>query len=176
MNKRFKFLGLLSVLFVAFCSTPTLTAEPVGRDSVEPTLFRAGEIQIDLNGTARTEDLTDLKKANLGAGVGVNYFPWRAAGFGAELSGEGTQGILIDQAAFALIGRLPIDKLRLAPEFKLGTSYAIHPEDFAIFAAIGLELRLTRNIGLGAELRGTRPIAGAEGEDITGIIRARLNF
>jgi hypothetical protein len=142
----------------------------------EPTLFRAGEVQFDLFGTARTEDITNLSESDKGAGLGINYFPWRAAGFGVEARGEGVDGILVDTTAFSLVGRLPIDKLRIAPEFKIGTDYSIDSEDFAVFAAVGLELRLTKNIGIAAEIRGTRPIEHAEDESVMGLLKWRLSF
>ena len=142
----------------------------------EPTLFRAGEVQLDFFGTARTEDVTNLSESDKGAGVGLNYFPWRAAGFGVEARGEGVDGILVDTTAFSLIGRLPIDKLRIAPEFKIGTDYSIDSEDFAVFAAVGLEVRLHKNFGIAGEIRGTRPIEDANGESVMALIKARFSF
>ena len=161
-----KYIPLLTLLAL---SIPAFAAEP------EP-LFRAGETQLDFFGTARTEDLTNLSESSKGAGVGVNYFPWRSAGFGVEARGEGTDGILIDSTAFSLIGRLPIDRLRIAPEFKVGTDYAINGRDFSVFAAVGAELRLTKNLGIAAEVRGVRPIAGAAGEHVLGLLKLRVSF
>jgi hypothetical protein len=160
---------LTALTLIVGLNCPLFAAEP------EP-LFRAGEVQLDFFGTARTEDVTNLSESDKGAGLGINYFPWRAAGFGVEARGEGVDGILVDTTAFSLIGRLPIDKLRIAPEFKLGTDYSIDSEDFAVFAAVGLELRLTKNIGIAGEIRGTRPIEDANGESVMGLLKFRLSF
>jgi hypothetical protein len=161
---------LLTALTLIVGLNSAISAEP------EPTLFRAGEVQLDLFGTARTEDPTNLSESDKGAGLGINYFPWRAAGFGVEARGEGVDGILVDTTAFSLIGRLPIDKLRIAPEFKIGTDYSIESEDFAVFAAVGLEVRLHKNFGIAGEIRGTRPIEDANGESVMALIKARFSF
>jgi hypothetical protein len=160
---------LLTALTLIVGLNSAIAAEP------EP-LFRAGEVQLDFFGTARTEDVTNLSESDKGAGVGLNYFPWRAAGFGVEARGEGTEGIMVDTTAFSLIGRLPIDKLRIAPEFKIGTDYSIESEDFSVFAAVGLEVRLHKNFGIAGEIRGTRPIEDANGESVMALIKARFSF
>lgn len=149
------------------------------RDTItaRPELFHAREWSLDALGTLRTEDLSNLSEAAKGAGVGLNYFPWRAAGFGLEARGEGVDGIFIDHTAFSLIGRYPIDKLRLAPHIKLGTDYDLDSRKFALFAALGAELRLTQRIGFGAELRGNRPItSSAKGENVLALLFLRANW
>jgi len=144
---------------------------------IPDALFRAKEWQLDTFGTARVEDLSNLSEARLGAGVGLNYFPWRAAGFGLEARGQGTGGIFIDHTAASVIGRFPIDKLRLAPSIKLGTDYDLNTRDFSIFAAVGAELRLTRRFGFGAEVRGYRPVTeSAAGEHVIGLLFLRANW
>lgn len=172
----------LFVAFAAFCSTPQAPAQTVNlavprtatatvTENLE--LFRAGEAQIDLLGTGRIEDLTNLSETKKGAGVALNYFPWRSAGFGIEGRGEG-RGLLVDNSAAFLIGRFPLESLRLAPEIKLGADYAWKERDWAVLAAVGLDYRFTRNIGAALEVRGVRPIAGAQGEHVAVLAKLRV--
>lgn len=139
-------------------------------------LFRAGEAQFDTLGSARVEDLTNLSEAKKGAGAGFNYFPWRSAGFGIEGRGEGVDGILIDATAASLIGRFPIEALRLAPEIKLGADYGWKERDWSVFAGLGLDYRISRHVALAGELRGVRPIAGAAGEHVLALLKLRFVF
>jgi hypothetical protein len=175
---------LLCLLFLALGLAPwTLdlrAAAPLAaRDTItaKPELFRAGEWSLDALGTLRTEDLSNLSEASKGAGIGLNYFPWRSAGFGLEARGEGVEGIFVDHTAFSLIGRFPIDKLRLAPHIKIGTDYDLNQRDFAVFAAVGAELRLTTHWGFGAEVRGNRPVTSSSaGENVMGFLFLRANW
>lgn len=172
----------LFAAFAAFCSIPARAGDAVNL-AVPRTatatitenreLFRAGETQIDLLGTGRIEDLTNLSETKKGAGVALNYFPWRSAGFGLEGRGEG-RGLLVDNSAAFLIGRFPLESLRLAPEIKLGTDYAWKERDWSVLAAVGLDYRISRNIGAAVEVRGVRPIAGAEGEHVAVLAKVRI--
>ena len=139
-------------------------------------LFRAGEAQFDAIGTGRIEDLTNLSETKKGAGFGVNYFPWRSAGFGLEARGEGVDGIFVDATAASLIGRFPLEALRLAPEIKLGTDYDWKGHDWSVFAGLGLDYRISRHVALAGEVRGVRPIAGAEGEHVLALVKFRVVF
>lgn len=164
--------------FACFAGTASAAPAPTARDTIviPDQLFRAGEVQLDFFGTGHIEDLSNLSENAKGAGVGLNYFPWRAAGFGLEARGQGIDGLLVDATAVSLIGRFPVEKLRLAPEIKIGTDYAWEGRDWAVFAALGLDYRLTRHLALGAELRGVRPIEGAEGEHILALLKFRIVF
>lgn len=157
-------------------STPPLSTSAKDTITLNDQLFRAGEVQLDAFGTGRIEDLTNLSETKKGAGVGLNYFPWRAAGFGLEARGEGVDGILVDTTAVSLIGRFPSEHLRLAPEIKLGADYQWNERDWAVFAGVGLDYRLTRRVGVAVEVRGVRPIAGAEGEHILALLKLRYAF
>lgn len=157
-------------------STPAPVPSALDTIIIPDQLFRAGEVQLDFFGTGHIEDLSNLSENAKGAGVGLNYFPWRAAGFGLEARGEGIDGLLVDATAVSLIGRFPIEKLRLAPEIKIGTDYGWEGRDWAVFAALGLDYRLTRHLALGAELRGVRPIEGAEGEHVLALLKCRIVF
>lgn len=156
-------------------SRPTKTLE-MSTIVLDDQIFHEGEVQFDTFGTARIEDLTNLSEAKKGAGMGLNYFPWRSAGFGIEARGEGWQGVFIDSTAVSLIGRYPLEALRLAPEIKLGADYDWRPRDWSVFAAVGLDYRLTKNVGIAGELRGVRPIAGAQGEHLLALLKLRLAF
>lgn len=185
--QRSTFTALLLALLLTFAfflanasaaqpSTPPLSTSAKDTIVLNDQLFRAGEVQLDVIGTGRIEDLTNLSETRKGAGIGLNYFPWRAAGFGLEARGEGVDGILVDSTAISLIGRFPSETLRLAPEIKVGADYGWEHRDWAVFAALGLDYRITRNIALGAELRGVRPIEGAEGEHILALLKIRYVF
>ncbi len=153
-------------------------ANLTARDTIiaNDQLFRAGEVQIDAFGTGRIEELTNLSETKKGGGGAVNYFPWRAAGFGLEASGAGWRGVFIDSTAVSLIGRFPVESLRLAPEIKLGADYEWRPRDWSVFAGVGLDYRISRHVALAGELRGVRPIAGAEGEHAVGLVKFRVVF
>lgn len=140
----------------------------------ETPLFHANEWQLDLNGFSHTGDLDRFRQ---GLGLGVNYFPWRAAGFGLEAQTENAAHSLVDRMGVSLIGRLPVDKLRISPEFKLGWQFDFERPGnrHDVFAGIGGELRITSNVGLGAELRGVKPTSGAS-EYLLGIARLRYSF
>lgn len=146
-------------------------------------LFNANEWQVDLLYQGRGPSFNKIES---GGGVGVNYFPWRAAGFGFEAKTFDTEHAFFDRLGLNLIGRLPVDKLRIAPEFRIGFDYDLErvrernnygPDGgFDVYASVGAELRLTKHFGVGAEVRGVRPVDGPQGEHILGILRARLSF
>ena len=146
-------------------------------------VFNANEWQVDLLYQGRGPSFNDIES---GGGVGVNYFPWRSAGFGFEAKTFDTEHAFFDRLGLSLIGRLPVDKLRIAPEFRIGFDYDLErarernnygPDGgFDVYASVGAELRLTKHLGVGAEVRGVRPVDGPQGEHILGILRARLSF
>lgn len=167
---------ILSAVLLCVSAPLRLTAASTANDTASSELFRAGEFQVDAIGSARIEDLTNLSEAKKGAVVGFNYFPWRSAGFGLEARGEGLDGLLVDTTAVSLIGRFPLEALRLAPEIKLGADYGWHHRDWAVFAGAGLDFRITRHVALAGELRGVRPIESAAGEHIETLLKLRLVF
>lgn len=145
-------------------------------------LFHAQEFQIDLNGFANSPD---LEKFTYGGGLGVNYFPWATTGFGLEGQTEDTKSAFFDRLGVSLIGRMPIPRLRLAPEFKVGYAYDFEtggnhaikdPNGHEVFASIGGEWRFAKNVGLGVEVRGVKPLESYVSEYIQCIGRLRFNF
>lgn len=154
----------------------------VSTSAAPELLFHEKEWQLDLNGFTQS---ADLKKFDYGGGFGVNYFPWQAAGFGAEFATEDTSSAFFDRIGVSLIGRLPIEKLRLAPEFKVGYDYDFErggnhaikdPNGHEVFASIGAELRVSKHVGFGVEVRGVKPLESAASEYLMGIARVRFNF
>lgn len=145
-------------------------------------LFKSKEWQVDFNGFANSADLKDF---TYGGGLGVNYFPWQTTGFGLEGQAEDSKSAFFDRLGVSLIGRMPIQKLRLAPEFKVGYAYDFEiggnhaikdPNGHQVFASIGAEYRLARHVGLGVEVRGVKPLESAISEYIQCIGRLRFNF
>lgn len=154
------------------------TAEVKPIPTAQDQLFRAGEVQLDLNGFTRTQNLKDFSQ---GGGFGVNWLPWRAAGGGIEFMTRDTKRSFFDNIGVSLIGRMPVDKLHIAPEFKVGYDFDFEKnhkglEPHEVFASVGGELRLTKNVGLGIEVRGVRPLDGPQGEYLLGIARLRFSL
>lgn len=85
-------------------------------------------------------------------------------------------GILIDNTAVALIGRFPLEALRVAPEIKVGSDYAWNERDWAVFASAGLDYRISKHVAVAGELRGVRPIAGAQDEHLAALLKFRLTY
>lgn len=76
---------LIAVAFAIFKVYSAQAADSAAQTIAEnPQLFRAGEFQLDTFGSGKIEDLSNLSDIPKGAGVGINYFPWRTAGFGIE--------------------------------------------------------------------------------------------
>jgi hypothetical protein len=188
----------LSVVLLSFASiaadtaaTPVTINTKPSADVIEASkpkaeLFHAGEFQIDGIGYAKSSVPDEY---TLGGGIAVNYFPWRAAGIGIEGRSSDTGSAFFDRLGACLIGRLPVEKLRIAPEFRVGFDHDMerNREDgetkatrrkrgFDVYASVGGEYRITKNVGLGVEVRGVRPVAGPQGEHVLGIVRARLAF
>ena len=51
-------------------------------------------------------------------------------------------------------------------EFGTGAEFALKPDAWAIYAETGPRFRITKGIDIFAKVRGTRPIAGAQGENV----------
>jgi hypothetical protein len=155
-----------------------------------PLLFRPGEWQLDLNGTATTTPTDNL---NYGGGFGVNWFPWRTTGFGLDLQSEDTGSAFFDRISVGPVLRFPIEKWKLAPELRMGYSYDFELGDsdrtnddgetfythgghgHELFLGAGAEYRLTKSIGVGSEARWIEPLDGRKGYWM-GLARLRFNF
>jgi len=176
------------IAFVMALVYASHAAEPPIAPAPSAQLFNAGEWQLDLNGLAKDKNPTqDTDNLSYGGGFGVNYFPWRAAGFGVEFQTEDTKSALFDRIGVSWIGRMPIEKLRLAPEFKVGYDYDFEKggnhaskdrNGHEVFAGIGLEVRPLKalpHVGFGGEVRGVKPLDGSN-EYLLLLARVRLNF
>lgn len=174
-------LVLLSVL-LAVRAGASETIATVKRLHAED-LFHAGEFQVDLGYAGTVKNIDHIDHGGI---IGFNYFPWRSAGFGVEGFSKDTKDAFFDRIGFSLIGRFPVDAIRLAPEIKVGFDYDFENrlergertrrEGFDVFAAVGAELRLTKKLGLVAELRGVRPVESAQREHILAGLKFRLNL
>lgn len=167
---------ILSVILIVVSVFTSSAAEKKPGD-----LFRAGEFQLDGNSSFKTGDLRSFEPSG---GIGLNYFPYRAAGFGIEADTSGFDSAAIDRIGVSVIGRMPLESLRLAPEFKLGSVNDFEvsgrhdgrdSNGVQLFAGAGAEFRITKSFGIGAEVRGVKPL-NQSSEFVTGILRCRLNF
>jgi hypothetical protein len=142
-------------------------------------LFRAGEVQLDVIGQLRTDNGRQYER---GAGIGLNYFPSRAIGFGVEARARSPRDATADRLGAAVILRMPFDHLRLAPEFRLGIDYDIESRErdrqkgFDAFAGAGAELRLVGGLGIAAEARFVHPLRTEDREHVLLLLRARYSF
>lgn len=172
--------------YAAFAAGPSAeskaTAAKIAEAAKPELLFNAKEFQVDALYQARTEDLDSFEH---GGGVRVAYFPWRAAGIGLEGRTEDVSSALFDRIGVSLIGRFPIEKLRLAPEIRIGSDYDFEDSKerngqpgtgFAVFASIGAELRLSKRVGVFSEVRGVRPLENQDREHILGLAGIRLTL
>lgn len=175
------FLSSIILVFLAFAVSAA--PSPEVKKAVGSQLFHAGEFQIDTLYQVRT---ADMKSFEHGGGLRVAYFPWRAAGFGLEGRSEDVSSAVFDRIGANLIGRFPIDKLRLAPEIRVGVDYDMEDslergetskrKGFDVYAGIGGELRLAKHFGIFAEVRGVRPVDDASKEHVRGLAGIRLSF
>lgn len=168
--------GLAGALLLV-CGVMTAQAQsPVlQKDSIvlSDQLFRAGEFSIDGGAVARTPDLDTFQS---GAVFGGNYFPWRCVGFFGEAQSESLTHSTIDYGGFGLVGRLPLERLHLAPQFDVGSEFDFERDRWNVFAGIGAEARFKRNVGLVAEIRGVRPLHDATKEHLALLFKLRGTF
>lgn len=172
--------GNMKVMFAALaclaCFAGNLSAaQPTARDTitVNDQLFRAGEVSVDLGTAFATADIDTFQTSTAYA---VNWFPWREVGFFGEGCTESLTHSTVDDAAFGLLGRLPLETLHLAPHFKLGGDFDFERNEWEAFAAVGAELRLTRHVGFVGEVRGVRPIHDASKEHLQLVVSLRGIF
>lgn len=157
-------------------------------NAAEEALFREGEIQLDANYVAKFHSgVSDVKN---GGGFGVNYFLRREIGIGAEAYTFNTAHAALDRLGAAAIFRLPFEKLRLAPELRLGVAYDVeasrerrgekeksaHNRGTDLFAGIGVEYRVSNRVGIGVEVRGVKETDRGSHIYALGLVRARVNF
>lgn len=161
-------------------------------------LFQSGEIQLEVAGQARTEDFKNFDRS---VTVGGNYYVTAGAGLHAAVGLRDLNEQFIDRVEFGLIGRVPVESLRIALLFGVGaewqriTEYSSQSsqssdlsehdrsvtsgkrvDDWAVYAEAGPLFRLSKNLDFFVKVRGVRPIDGAEGEHIALIAGTALTF
>jgi hypothetical protein len=135
--------------------------------------FKKGEVNIEAGYIARTEDLKTFEGSTY---VGGNYLITQQAGIHAGLTGcdDLDEGHAIRTVEFGLIGRLPYKNVAL--EGGLGAEFALKPDEWAVYAELGPRVRFHDKVDVFVKVRGTRPIAGAEGESVGIICGLGLTF
>jgi hypothetical protein len=134
------------------------------------TAYHAREVNIEAGYMVRTETMGDFDGSTY---LGANYLITKSAGLHLGMTGaDDSQGDLIRNLEFGLIGRIPLNSF--AWEFGTGAEFALHTDAWSVYAETGPRFRLGRGFDLFAKVRGTRPIAGAEGENVA--ILAGLSY
>lgn len=152
-------------------------------------IFKAKEFSIESAYTVRTEDFDRYCES---VTIGMNYFVTKGSGahigFAIDEFEFKEQGI--DLLEFGYVGRIPIDKLRLALTYGVGaelrfvndtgakrggydketgkkTSGSGAVEDkWAVYAEAGVLFRANDYFDLFAKIRGSRPIESSKGEHV----------
>lgn len=151
-------------------STPQLSTSAKDTIVLNDQLFRAGEVSLDVGTAFATQDLDTFQSSTA---IAANWFVTRGVGFFLEGRTESLTHSTVDDAAFGLLGRLPLETLHLAPHFKLGGDYDFERNEWEAFAAVGAELRLTRHVGFVGEVRGVRPVHDASKEHLQFVVSLR---
>lgn len=148
---------------------PRLTAA-----DIRESFYNAGEFSIDGFASGRFTSLESLGRVEYGGGIGANWFPFRTAGLGIEARTEDTDHSYFDDVSGKLLARLPWN--RFAINFGIGGNFNLERDDWAVFAEVGPEFRVTKNAGFFASIRGVRPISGPEGEHVLALVGIRVAF
>lgn len=126
------------------------------------TKFKSGEFNIEAGYLVRTETIGDFDGSTY---LGANYLVTKGAGLHLGITGADDQrGDLVRNLEFGLLGRVPFNSV--AWEFGLGAEFAFRPDTWSVYAETGPRVRLGYGVDVFAKVRGTRPIAGAEGENV----------
>jgi hypothetical protein len=167
------------VAVLALWAGTSRSAEPSWRDRFayqEGNKFRPNEFQLDLFGSYADQDRFGAGRERWGGGLGLNYFPSRYMGIGADSYLEEYKWPY--RVNGSLIFRLPIDDSGLAPyvfggggrEFKYMTTWTAH-------GGVGLELRMNRHFGFFADGRRVFDVDDRHGDELDyWLARAGLRF
>jgi hypothetical protein len=119
-------------------------------------LYRAGEFQLDLFGSANASDLNfdAIGDSDFGGGIRFNYFLTRNLGAGLETrhierSGED----FANRTGINLYYRFPINRLALYGIAGAGTRYQDHNITWRAWAGGGVEVRMNGSFGVFSEYR-----------------------
>ncbi len=139
-----------------------LAADNAGND-----YYRASELSLDAFGTASIGKYTIdhlsgtgiRHNAQLGAGLGLNYFITRNIGVGADVYSDNTTGPFIDSTSANLILRLPLGQSRFAPYAFGGGGRQFDPAKvWFVQVGGGLECRFTPKLSAFTDVRWVLPV------------------
>ena len=188
MNTMFRVsLIFTSIFFCQFAHSAetkaTVQIIEAAKSKPADELFRAGEVQFDAIYQARTDS---FDRFTHGGGLGLTYFATKNFGLGVEGRTEKPESAFFDRLGLAVVGRLPVESLRLAPELRVGFDYDLEDSweageksrrtGFDTYAGVGAEYRVTKSFGIGAEARSVFPVGEQERNHFAGLVRLRLNF
>jgi len=178
--------SLLALIAVTFSSIAATAVAQVVKIIEKDQLFNAGEWQIEGGYVGR---LSSWRTVQDGAVIGLNYLPHRNFGIGAEAQVTDFSNTDFDRIGASLIGRLPFESLRLAPEARVGFLYDLENGNeygdagkckrgrgWDVFAGAGAEFRITKALGLGAELRWVFQTEDISDYYKVGLLRLRVSF
>lgn len=166
---RTLFLFIVALVIVQNCSH---AADARSTAKGIDTAYHAGEVNIEAGYLVRTETLGDFEGSTY---LGANYLLTKSAGLHLGVTGADDQrGDLVRNLEFGLLGRIPLNSL--AWEFGLGAEFALRPDAWSVYAETGPRFRIARGVDIFAKVRGTRPIAGAEGENVAVLAGLSLSF
>ena len=187
MKTHVKSLFLLLATALFALTIPALPAEPAAvpiAAAPSDRLFKRGELQFDafagyasVQAGALSTSLGSIATGGVyRGGVGINYFLTDNWGVGVDtILGSGGAGYF-QTAALSGIFRFPVEKYRLAPYIFGGAGMVFQgPNYYTYHAGLGLEVRVTKRLGVFTDLRYTF----SEGSNPDGtLVRlgARLNF
>jgi hypothetical protein len=162
--------------------TTTTTTTPTTRERTStsynfksPTLFGDDETTVDIFGTYSAVDGNGAYDDGFGGGIGVNKFFRRYFGVGLEgyFWDGATNGDVISSVAGSIIARYPIEQFHVAPYLLGGIGGSFNGVDqFNVLGGGGLDVRITRNIGVFSDGR----YVWTDKTNDYGLIRAGLRF
>ena len=127
--------------------------------------YKQGEVTADVFGTysqtkAKLNDAVDreFKNGTYGAGVGFNYFFHRNFALGVDAvipSAAHATHSFFDQVNLDLTARLPLGDSAFAPYATGGLGRNMETGEYTSHAAVGLEYRIAKAVGVFAEGRYT---------------------
>lgn len=180
-----------NIIALILTATVALSASAADNKTAKDSakeVFKAKEFSIESAYTARTEDFDTYKES---VTIGANYFVTKGAGLhvGVAIDEFEFQGQGIDLLEFGFIGRIPVEKLRLALTYGIGaehrfvndrggsdggfdkdkkkTSGTEAVEDrWGVYAEAGVLFRANDYFDIFTKIRGSRPVESSEGEHV----------
>lgn len=165
-------IGTIGFILAMLFAVKARSAEATSTATAIVNEFKGGEFNIESGYVATTEDLKEFEGSTY---VGANYMFTSSAGIhiGAT-GGDDLDEHAVRAVEFGLLGRLPWKNV--AFDFGVGSQFDIGPDEWAVYAEAGPRWRAIKQFDVFAKVRGTRPIAGAEGESVSLIAGGSLNF